>query len=48
MVRAGVALVAAVFCAPELNADITTRNPSLRIVSTVHITTPWPPFSPGP
>lgn len=47
MVSAGVSRVAAVCWAPELKALITTRSPSVRSVSTAHITTPSPPFSPG-
>ena len=47
MGRAGAVRVAAVRWEPELKALITTRNPSVRRVSAVHMTTPAPPFSPG-
>lgn len=47
MVSAGVCRVAFAFWDPELNADTTTRRPSVRMLSAVHITTPAPPFSPG-
>ncbi|MFI1759594.1 hypothetical protein [Streptomyces sp. NPDC020571] len=50
MVSAGASRVASLFWSPVLKALITTRKPSGpgRSVSTLHITTPEPAFSPGP